>query len=224
MSLSCTAKQASLALAADASTGSTSVSASSTDVVTMMECHALPCSIDYTGFLPTANVYFQPTSIISIVNGTDKKEIDDDTDADTEDAMESVQKEKEAEQQTTPQLQAACLRGRGLLSQVPASSSSSSSLAPFLHGRLLRIDASSSSLASSSSSCDKKTVHVEACFDSVQEWHHEHDASSLQLLHQQLNHHHHHDMTTTTTNRIQTALDWCQVAQALHAPLPIILE
>jgi hypothetical protein len=218
-------------------------------MMSMMECHALPCSIDYTGTLPTAHVYFQPASISVAQEGVMDQPLRREKEGHHNDtatvnaaaaAMERGVPNNESSEAVPPpppatttsssstpppNLQAASLRGRGLLSQVPSSSSSSlpllSSLSSAPHGRLLRIDGSASSVSSSSSSSKatggdeiKKTVHVEAAFAAVQEWHHEHDLSSLPQQQQ-------HDKTTSTS-RFQTALDWCHVAQALHAPLPIL--
>jgi hypothetical protein len=102
--------------------------------------------------------------------------------------------------------QAAQFRGRGLLAcSSNTGSSSSSSDSPThppetaLQGRLLTVNS------------DKTGVSVQASFEHLTEWHHEHQPAALQQA-TQLN---------KNPNRVQLARDWFPIAAALHAPVPV---
>lgn len=152
-------------------------------------CHSLPCTIEYTGKAPVY-LYFQPETL------TNPAEQADDGAHDADDT-------------TKPAMQAAQFRGRGLLAPAATTTSTTSdanATKPAVHGRLLNISSSTSS-----SNNANTTVSVQAHFDTLTDWHHEHQpAAVLQAL--QLN------------NRSQTATDWFPVASALHAPIPVPIE
>ena len=94
----------------------------------------------------------------------------------------------------SPTVQAVNLRGRGLLASAPATA--------------IRSDVATGHIWQVQS----ETVLVNSTwtFDAVQEWHHEHIPASVNA--------------PLTDSRIEDAVEWCQVAQALHAPLPVEQE
>ena len=119
-------------------------------------CHALPCSIDYTGKAPSS-LYFLPHEIPT--------SSDNDEEGETK-------------------MLAAQFRGRGLLSVKPKplssvgfASSSSSTTPPNsddddgcqLQGCLFQVQN------------DGATLAVQAKFGALAEWHHEHDVKAVQL-------------------------------------------
>lgn len=96
--------------------------------------------------------------------------------------------------------QAAQFRGRGLLAF--SSSSNSPPTHPQeteLHGRLLTVNS------------DKTGVSVQATFEHLTEWHHEHQPAAV----------HQATKLNKNPNRVQLARDWFAIAAALHAPVPV---
>jgi hypothetical protein len=144
-------------------------------------CHALPCSIEFTGKAPVY-LYFQPHPV------------ENDTSSSSGSSSTSFQ--------------AAQFRGRGLLacsSNTISNTGSGSSDSPThppekaLQGRLLAVNS------------DKTGVSVQATFEHLTEWHHEHQPAALQQATQ----------PNKNPNRVQLARDWFPVAAALHAPVPV---
>lgn len=54
-------------------------------------------------------------------------------------------------------------------------------------------------------------IILKASINNLVEWHHEHNPETIKLFH-------------TENSRLQTANDWCEIANALHEPLPLELE
>jgi hypothetical protein len=106
--------------------------------------------------------------------------------------------------------QAAQFRGRGLLAcsnsnSTVADSSSNSPTHPQeteLHGRMLTVNS------------DKTGVSVQASFEHLTEWHHEHQPAAV----------HQATKLNKNPNRVQLARDWFPIAAALHAPVPVPVE
>jgi hypothetical protein len=142
-------------------------------------CHALPCNIEFTGKAPVY-LYFQPHPVES--NNTDN----DTSTANTSSSSSS----------STTCLQAAQFRGRGLLA-------CTSSPQETVHGRLLQVHDKNSS-----SNNNTGGVSVQASFEHLTEWHHEHQPAAVHAAMQK------HD-------RVKLARDWFPVAAALHAPGPV---
>jgi hypothetical protein len=96
--------------------------------------------------------------------------------------------------------QAAQFRGRGLL----ACNSSNAPTPPetALHGRMLTVNS------------DKTGVSVQASFEHLTEWHHEHQPAAVQQA----------SKLSKNPSRVQLAQDWFSVAAALHAPVPVPVE
>lgn len=78
---------------------------------------------------------------------------------------------------------AAQFRGRGLLAVV----------ARPVHGKIVHADG--------------KQLITEASFESMTEWHHEHQPEALERK--------------STDERVARASEWCQIAAALHQPIPV---
>jgi hypothetical protein len=144
-------------------------------------CHALPCKIEFTGRAPV-HLYFQPQSV------------ENDTSSSSGSSSTSFQ--------------AAQFRGRGLLAcsnSTGTVSSSSSSISPTnppetaLHGRMLAVNS------------DKTGISVQASFEHLTEWHHEHQPAAVQQA----------TKLNKNPSRVQLARDWFSVAAALHAPVPV---
>lgn len=91
--------------------------------------------------------------------------------------------------------QAATFRGRGLLAKNDVGNSTVK-----VEGRLLQVVSSSSS--------DTKQLKEVATFDQYTEWYHEHQVQAV-------------EQRATSANRWSTALEWMEIAVALHAPLPL---
>jgi hypothetical protein len=147
-------------------------------------CHALPCKIEFTGKAPVY-LYFQPHAV------------ENDTSSSSSSSSSSGS--------SSSSFQAAQFRGRGLLACSSSSTTDSSSNSPthpqepVLHGRLLAVNS------------DKTGVSVQANFEHLTEWHHEHQPAAVQQA----------TKLNKNPNRVQLARDWFSVAAALHAPVPV---
>ena len=98
--------------------------------------------------------------------------------------------------------QAAQFRGRGLLACNNSSNSPTNSPETAMHGRMLTVNS------------DKTGVTVQASFDHLTEWHHEHQPAAVQQA----------TKLNKNPSRIQLARDWFSIAAALHAPVPVPVE
>ena len=111
---------------------------------------------------------------------------------------------------TTTTVEAVTLRGRGLLAQAPALEIPSA----VASGHVFQV-LEKSQVVPTTTSTTNDQVSTEATislkhlpslqFDSVQEWHHEHIPTAVSIQ----------------PSRLKDALEICQVANALHAPLPV---
>jgi hypothetical protein len=109
---------------------------------------------------------------------------------------QSVESDASSSSDSSPTFQAAQFRGRGLLA------CNSSSPETTLHGRMLTVNS------------DKTAVTVQASFDQLTEWHHEHQPAAVQQA----------TKLNKNPSRVQLARDWFSVAAALHAPVPVPVE
>jgi hypothetical protein len=98
--------------------------------------------------------------------------------------------------------QAAQFRGRGLLACNSSSKSPTHPPETALHGRMLTVNS------------DKTGVSVQASFEHLTEWHHEHQPAAVQQA----------TKLNKNPNRVQLARDWISIAAALHAPVPVPVE
>ncbi|CAB9513330.1 Ribonuclease H2 non-catalytic subunit (Ylr154p-like) [Seminavis robusta] len=92
---------------------------------------------------------------------------------------------------------AAQFRGRQLLAVKPPPHQQTT-----MAGRLLEIDACKARNS-------EGKVRVKAKFNSILEWKHEHDIGTVQNNH------------SSGNSRVRTAMEWCDVAHALHDAIPI---
>jgi Ribonuclease H2 non-catalytic subunit (Ylr154p-like) len=148
------------------------------------ECHALPCSIDYSGKAPVAD-YFRPAPI----DGGDGT-----------------------------LYQAATLRGRALLARVRhhvhLEDNTTSHQPVVVQGVVLqkaaKLGNTNKNNSSGSAAGTTTSVMTPLCaFDKFTEWHHEHLTAILDY------------QATDSTTRLTRAMEWMEVASALHAPLPV---
>jgi hypothetical protein len=98
--------------------------------------------------------------------------------------------------------QAAQFRGRGLLACNNSSNSPTHAPESELHGRMLTVNS------------DKTSVSVQASFEHLTEWHHEHQPAAVQQA----------TKLNKNPSRVQLARDWFSIATALHLPVPVPVE
>jgi hypothetical protein len=102
--------------------------------------------------------------------------------------------------------QAATFRGRGLLANAPVEEGSmndnESNTNPSLNGYLFEIV---------SAEVGEKQLRSVASFDRFTEWHHEHHLNTVAQK----------ESASQGCTRLGNALDWIEIATALHAPLPV---
>lgn len=115
---------------------------------------------------------------------------------------QSVENDASSSSDSTASLQAAQFRGRGLLACNTSSYSPTDPPETALHGRMLTVNS------------DKTGVSVQASFEQLTEWHHEHQPAAVQQA-AKLN---------KNPSRVQRARNWFSVAAALHAPVPVPVE
>jgi hypothetical protein len=101
-----------------------------------------------------------------------------------------------------PQYQAATFRGRGLLAIQNNDDGPSSTQA--LEGRFLQVGD-----ASSTNPNEEQIIQQVAQFSQMTEWYHDHDLTSVEQK-----------SSRPENSRVQTAMDWIETAEALHAPIP----
>ena len=102
------------------------------------------------------------------------------------------------------EIEAVCLRGRGLLARAPSTSIPSNNAS----GRVFQVQEQQQEPQDHQEGSTVLKEIPSLRFSSVQEWHHEHNPTAVSLK----------------SSRMNDALEWCAVAQALHAPLPVSEE
>jgi Ribonuclease H2 non-catalytic subunit (Ylr154p-like) len=183
-----------------------SFSSSSTMTAPVAECHALPCSINFTGKAPTAPFYFRPAALAD-VNETTTRANTMDTSIDT--TTTGTPATTPTSTPGSPVLLAASLRGRGLLSVVPSLTSTSE-----IQGRLLRVD--DGDYPSTTTRTATATILSE--FPHIQEWHHEHQISVVVADQNEASS---SSSSRRSKSRVRLATEWCHIAAALHQPIPV---
>jgi len=187
------------------------------------ECHVLPCKIDYSGKVSDF-VYFHPHALEQMEENDDSKGTSQ-NDSDPAPSQGTCTSGVEAtastvgdEQgsSTTPVYRAVHFRGRGLLACTSPNrgddAEESDSEDNLLNGRLL---VKPKATKSRQSPGEGQEVRVVAGFDRITEWYHEHEPSPIVRA----------AAAETRANGAATrAREWCQIASALHGPVPVEQE
>lgn len=153
-----------------------------------LKCHILPCKVDYSGRVPGAQHFFQPTPIPE----------DPATDAGSSSSSSTNGITTTKHDGTTEgTLLAATLRGRGLLGRETTVSTNDFQA----NLRVLKVNCTSIGSTDHHGWLQVDGPPVEK----IIQWEHEHAPEALR-----------HKKGGSMSN----ARAWCQVAQALHAPVP----